>query len=652
MEQCIENNEVEFQDPMEYKGFYGQNFYLYDLIFQEFLSKTSLEQQLIFTEKNNIKFLLIRKVYSNREKYENDKYIFINRQLELSSILKILSQIPFFLKFYEHSIQEFSKLNIIVSEFLMEYIDVFKHDPKEISKEFTPELLFDIFLNSAHSLYFCECIGITFNRPLLDSFSFSKERKVLKFLDNESLENINLSIMNWKPQACKNNLLNPPEIIDFLESRSQDKSSICHMKFQSYTWGIFTSQILENFSFSSENFTNEQILDQNNHFNTNDPSLHSIFKLAELVKKCKNQNPEFRPSIELVFKEVTQIKDSIKGKEVKCYSDQMNPTVVKHELNLNLNRNFSPIEQDQPKIESSVLNNDTHHLNEVMNHQAIQISTNFSESEVNTIKSFMNLKKHDNSSLLKTKIENTEDIFYTKNQISKVNILSIKKRNEVKYSELDYRSRLRPRKQVNYGKYSEKFAKIKASKKNEKKILVKEDKNTQFEDFFNYQMNPKNCLYYLVEGIPMLLHLKDVSTNYTKIVILYNNHSRIDCERIDSEIICCGGYHDEQYLKTAVSIRIVFNDDRNQLRQLSNMVNEKTNHSLLNVNNIVYSIGGWIGNNINDCEKYDILTDSWFQIPDLNFPDSSITVCQIENRIIFTLGGFTSNEIEKIDTWT
>lgn len=82
-------------------------------------------------------------------------------------------------------------------------------------------------------------------------------------------------------------------------------------------------------------------------------------------------------------------------------------------------------------------------------------------------------------------------------------------------------------------------------------------------------------------------------------------------------------------------------------------------HALVYLNNCVYALGGYDGINnafLSTCEKYDLEKDEWNEIKPMVFAKCAFGACAINNRYIFTVGGYNGtfrlDTIERFDSET
>lgn len=77
-----------------------------------------------------------------------------------------------------------------------------------------------------------------------------------------------------------------------------------------------------------------------------------------------------------------------------------------------------------------------------------------------------------------------------------------------------------------------------------------------------------------------------------------------------------------------------------KLRRLNDMLFKHPYHSLLGAKNCVYAISGF---NSRKCEKFDLKTYSWSELPDLNDARSFPNCIFLENKYIYVFGGLIDN---------
>ena len=104
------------------------------------------------------------------------------------------------------------------------------------------------------------------------------------------------------------------------------------------------------------------------------------------------------------------------------------------------------------------------------------------------------------------------------------------------------------------------------------------------------------------------------------------------------------------------SKNIFFFSGKNCLIEKRNdMINGRRAHSTIFLNNKVYIFGGVdsLGNSMNNCEYYDIISNKCIPISNMNIKKCRISLVEMNNKFIFSFGGDTkdniSNEIEKYD---
>lgn len=98
------------------------------------------------------------------------------------------------------------------------------------------------------------------------------------------------------------------------------------------------------------------------------------------------------------------------------------------------------------------------------------------------------------------------------------------------------------------------------------------------------------------------------------------------------------------------------------IEKKNDMIYGRRAHSTIFLNNKVYIVGGVdsLGNSMNNCEYYNILSNECYSISNMNIKKCRISLVEMNNKFIFSFGGDTqnniSNEIEKYDidnnNWT
>ena len=77
-------------------------------------------------------------------------------------------------------------------------------------------------------------------------------------------------------------------------------------------------------------------------------------------------------------------------------------------------------------------------------------------------------------------------------------------------------------------------------------------------------------------------------------------------------------------------------------------------HGTVVLNNKEFmTIGGYnhLTNYLDDCDKYNIETDTWEKMPNLNIKRQSMAACLFNNKVVYVIGGYSgmrNNSIEKL----
>jgi len=129
--------------------------------------------------------------------------------------------------------------------------------------------------------------------------------------------------------------------------------------------------------------------------------------------------------------------------------------------------------------------------------------------------------------------------------------------------------------------------------------------------------------------------------------------------KIKDKIYFAGGfnYKLKKYLQECMEY-IILKDLRMQRKGLDSLNNPVYCNTLVNLNNnIIFSIGGFVNDKcVNYCEKYEIAKNKWSQSKSLNEAKHLVTAIALESRYIYCIGGSNSKginfEIERLDTQT
>lgn len=107
----------------------------------------------------------------------------------------------------------------------------------------------------------------------------------------------------------------------------------------------------------------------------------------------------------------------------------------------------------------------------------------------------------------------------------------------------------------------------------------------------------------------------------------------------------------------------IFNFEQKKLRPLPEMNEIRKEHATVYLNDGVYVLGGYDGKTyqfLSSCEKYDPEAGKWSFIQPMKTPKCAFGACAVNNRYLFTVGGYDGNQrlniIERYDSlvneWT
>lgn len=111
----------------------------------------------------------------------------------------------------------------------------------------------------------------------------------------------------------------------------------------------------------------------------------------------------------------------------------------------------------------------------------------------------------------------------------------------------------------------------------------------------------------------------------------------------------------KNYLKTVYKL----NEMTWKLEQLEDMHHKRDAHGIIGwKNSKLIVVGSWhVDSSTKTCEIYDIETNKWTQLPELNYPTCAPGLIVIKDRYLYKLGGTTNIrkievlDLEKPDIW-
>jgi len=122
---------------------------------------------------------------------------------------------------------------------------------------------------------------------------------------------------------------------------------------------------------------------------------------------------------------------------------------------------------------------------------------------------------------------------------------------------------------------------------------------------------------------------------------------------IQGRYFVCGGRSDDNE-KTKSEFRIMceYDFNNNEFNQKAPMVEKRRNHSIIGIEDIgeFYCIGGYNKRYgyLNSCEKYNIENNQWKRVGDMNDSKQDPSVCLVNNKYIYIIGGALHNKEEWI----
>ena len=581
------------------------------------------ENRFLLKGVKNEEYILISNKFQFELLYE--KIALIEEQKSIVQIIKDLSLQPFFLQLIESDIRDDNPQKIVIRELLFKsHPLVFNEEVKESNKKIHIKIynIFKILKASSQMIAFFLEKGIFSNHPLISYLNYYSINDDLVLSNLNLCNEIKPSFIYWNPTFSNLDFLNPPELKEFLRNKLK-KSGLIHSKMETYSWGKFAFHILSHSSLNIEKFY-QYLKDETSlgqfEYKKNEEGYEEFFssEIISLLNSCISDDPFSRPSMREVSKRLEHIDNSnsfskeILNERLFCLSTVwvkfMNEVELKHIPQLEITSRIKEGEKMYYNFQN---------IKSIFNQDLKLISMEYKKKI--HIKNIRKSLKQENSIKLEPSISVLNILINESQPIEELNKLHIRKRRKGK-------------------NLKKEFKKIEVKLKRKKFSLA--DKNFQCNyNVYSFQkITQNNFIHYIVEGVPMIIHIMDLEKEYIRLYYLYNNHSRIDGSLINSTLIICGGYYEEQYLNTTIGIDIQFNVENRNICYLSDMNKEKTNHTLITVHKLVYAIGGWIGNNLSICEQFDLEIDKWIVIPSLNQADSSLTISSIQDRFLYTFG--------------
>lgn len=172
----------------------------------------------------------------------------------------------------------------------------------------------------------------------------------------------------------------------------------------------------------------------------------------------------------------------------------------------------------------------------------------------------------------------------------------------------------------------------------------------QTKNAYSVVMNNKQFLVFLIEKnkIAKINYINDFYIPcYSRWISLTGN-----------KLLLTGGEKD--YIESLPSCYLFkFKEDINgnfsaEVSQKADMINKRRAHSLIYFNDYVYAISGVDKiEMIKSCEKYDVFSNKWIKIPDLNFNRQNAALAIHNERYLYAFSGYDGfrnmNSYEKLD---
>jgi len=104
--------------------------------------------------------------------------------------------------------------------------------------------------------------------------------------------------------------------------------------------------------------------------------------------------------------------------------------------------------------------------------------------------------------------------------------------------------------------------------------------------------------------------------------------------------------------KTYVNTNYVLDEDTYKFKQLANMFHARDAHGVIGwKESFMIVVGSWhVESSTKTVEKYDMLSDKWVTLPDLNYATCAPGLIIMEDRYLYKVGGTTNiRKIERLD---
>ena len=160
----------------------------------------------------------------------------------------------------------------------------------------------------------------------------------------------------------------------------------------------------------------------------------------------------------------------------------------------------------------------------------------------------------------------------------------------------------------------------------------------QITKFLWFQQNSPNIFSFDIESSLNSINWEKEPNNNNLVLPEMFRVSQIS----NSSAIITGGIQNNKSLNTCL------NYTKGIFTQKKNMYNERRNHASIKVDDFVFVCGGidTQGNTMKSCEKYSLQFEKWIKISKMNYEKSHLSLCNVNNIHIYSLGG--ENKYESI----
>lgn len=116
------------------------------------------------------------------------------------------------------------------------------------------------------------------------------------------------------------------------------------------------------------------------------------------------------------------------------------------------------------------------------------------------------------------------------------------------------------------------------------------------------------------------------------------------CAISKTQVLLCGGM-DPINFENISKATYIYDFETNQLIRKADMIDARDGHSVCHVRGKVYAFGGINKSGVlKKCEVYDIASNTWTAINDMENPTSQPDVCRFGSKYIYKIGGYLNKK--------